>query len=65
MKTIIDLTRRITLYDSGRRREEYFLLAPRLVEMLPGVRVPLGNRRNLVLLRNKIDKYLNEQYRRY
>jgi hypothetical protein len=58
--TPIDLTRRITLYESGRRKEEYFLFAPHLVEMLPGLRVHLGSRKNLLLLRNKIDKYLNE-----
>jgi hypothetical protein len=60
MKSSTDLTRRVIRYDSGRRREEYFLLASSCLSTILGVRVPLGSRRDLITLRNKINKYLNE-----
>ena len=54
----IDITRKKTDYASGRSKEEFFLFAPRLVETILGVRVHLGGRKNLIILRNKINKYL-------
>lgn len=54
----IDITRKQIYYASGRSKEEFFLFAPRLVETVPGIRVHLGSRKNLIHLRNKINKYL-------
>ena len=54
----IDINRKRTDYASGRSKEEFFLFAPRLVETVVGIRVPLGGRRNLIILRNKINEYL-------
>jgi hypothetical protein len=56
----IDLTRRVTTFATGRRREEYFLLAPRWLETAAGARIPLGSRRRLLDLRRRIDLYLNK-----
>ncbi|GHT62999.1 hypothetical protein FACS189451_08800 [Bacteroidia bacterium] len=58
MKETIDITRKRTDYASGRRKEEYFLFAPRLFQSFMGVRVHLGGRRNLITLRNKINQML-------
>lgn len=55
----IDLTRRRTTYESGQKKEEFFLFAPKLDETPIGIRIHLGGRKNLITLRNKIDKYLN------
>ncbi|MDR1370988.1 MAG: hypothetical protein LBJ72_12835 [Dysgonamonadaceae bacterium] len=60
MKTTIDIARKVTNYSSGRSEEEFFLFAPRLVETAIGIRVHLGGRKNLIHLRNKINKYLEE-----
>lgn len=54
----IDITRKHTSYESGRIREEFYLLAPGFVNTALGVRVPLGSRKDLVTLRDKINKYL-------
>jgi hypothetical protein len=64
MKPTIDITRKQTDYATGRSKEEYFLFAPRLVDTVLGVRVPLGSRKNLIHLRNKINKYLNNESER-
>jgi hypothetical protein len=56
----IDLTRRVSVQPSGRRREEYSLLVFRWLETPAGARIPLGSRRRLLDLRRKIDRYLNE-----
>jgi len=54
----IDITRKRIDYPSGRKKEEFFLFSPRLVETVVGTRVHLGGRKNLIYLRNKINKYL-------
>lgn len=54
----IDITRKHTSFESGRSKEEFYLLAPGFVNTALGVRVPLGSRKDLVTLRDKINKYL-------
>jgi hypothetical protein len=54
----IDLTRKITDYPSGRKKEEFLLFAPNMVNTIIGIRVHLGGRKNLISLRDKINKYL-------
>jgi hypothetical protein len=54
----IDITRKRTDHESGRSREEFYLLAPGFVNTVLGVRVPLGSRKDLVTLRDKINKHL-------
>ncbi len=54
----IDLTRKQISTGSGRSKEEFYLLAPGFVNTVLGVRVPLGSRKDLVTLRDKINKYL-------
>jgi hypothetical protein len=55
----INVTRRIATSATGRRREEYFLLAPDWFETPLGARIPLGGRRQLKKIRTAIDRYLN------
>lgn len=54
----IDLTRRRITYESGRKKEEFFLFAPKMIETPLGIRVHLGGKENLISLRDKINKYL-------
>jgi hypothetical protein len=59
--THIDLTRRKITYPSGRTREQFILLASEIeVHFLGGI-VHLGGRKNLLALRRKIEKYLNDE----
>jgi hypothetical protein len=57
----IDLTRRKVTYPSGRTREQFILLASEIEIHLLGGIVHLGGRKNLLTLRRKIDKYLNDE----
>lgn len=54
----IDITRKKVDYPSGRRKEVFFLYSPHLVNTVIGTCVHLGGRKNLIHLRNKINKYL-------
>jgi hypothetical protein len=56
----IDPTRRVVTHVTGRRREEYSLLASRWLKTPAGVHIPPGSRRRQLDLRWKIDRYLNE-----
>lgn len=53
-----DITRKRTSYASGKSREEFYLLASGYVNTVLGTRVLLGSRKNLIALRDKINKYL-------
>lgn len=58
----IDIIGRRTNYKSGRVKEEFYLLSPKCNTMLLGYRIPLGSRKNLITLRDKINERLEREY---